>query len=262
MRPFLENHINRLQITESAAKPFPEHLHTQMELLYLFEGQAVLTVGRQPQPMTPGDLCVCFPGVIHGYQSSEQARALMLIFPPDMCSEFSALLERARPSDPLLRRSQLPPDIALCMEQLLLESRGGFNSRVLQGYLQVVLARILPLLPLVSRESGSGDTVYEILEYLSRHFTEPLTLEQLSRDLGVSHSCLSHTFSERIGIHFRTYLNTLRADRACLLLRSTGRSIGDIAYDCGFDTVRTFNRVFTHLYGQTPSAYRSRFFPQ
>lgn len=261
MQPFLENRISRLQVSLSAAAPFPEHLHSQIELLYLFEGSATLSVGGKAQPMQPGDLCVCFPGVVHGYLHAENARALMLIFSPDISVDFPALLERTHPADPLLRRQQLPEDIPLCMEQLLRESCGGFDERVLRGYLQVVLARVLPLLTLNSREPGDSDLVYEILKYLSKHYTEPVTLAVLAKALGVSHSCLSHTFSERIGISFRTYLNTLRADRACLLLRSTRRSVADIAYDCGFETLRTFNRVFVQLYSQTPTAYRSRFFP-
>lgn len=262
MKPFLENQIHRLRVLECSANPFPEHLHAQAELLYLFEGRVLLSVGGQPQHMAPGDLCVCFPGVIHGYLESEGARALMLIFPPDISAEFPVLLERTQPVRPLLPAALLPPDVSLCMEQLRLESHGNFDVRVLHGYLQVILGRILPLLTLTSRDPGSSDIVYDILKYLSRHFTEPLTLQSLSSALGVSHSCLSHTFSERIGIHFRTYLNTLRADRACLLLRSTSRSISDIAYACGFESLRTFNRVFSQLHGQTPSDYRSLHFPE
>ena len=163
MQPFLENRISRLQVSLSAAAPFPEHLHSQIELLYLFEGSATLSVGGKAQPMQPGDLCVCFPGVVHGYLHAENARALMLIFSPDISVDFPALLERTHPADPLLRRQQLPEDIPLCMEQLLRESCGGFDERVLRGYLQVVLARVLPLLTLNSREPGNTALVYEIL---------------------------------------------------------------------------------------------------
>ena len=258
MRPFLEKQPKPLRVSETQARPFPEHLHSQMELLYLMEGYTVLSVNGQNQHMHAGDLCVCFPGVVHGYKGGENANALMMIFDPNLTDDFTALMERMRPSEPLLRRGQLPSDIPFCMEQILKESKAMENPQVLRGYLQVVVARILTLLPLVPAEPGSSNVAYEILDYLSGHYTEPLTLDSLSTALGVSHSCLSHTFSKRIGVNFRTYLNTLRADRAGLLLRSTDQAIGWIALECGFDSIRTFNRVFLQIYGLTPSDYRSQ----
>lgn len=260
MRPFLEKQPKPLRIAETKTHPFPEHLHSQMELLYLKEGSTTLSVNGQDRCMLPGDLCVCFPGVVHSYKGGSNANALMMIFDPNLTNDFSAIMERVQPADPLLRHHQLPADIPLCMEQLLKESKAGNDPHVLQGYLQVVVARILPLLPLVAVEPGSNDIAYEIMEYLSRHYMEPVSLNTLSKVLGVSHSCLSHTFSGRIGVNFRTYLNTLRVDRSCMLLRGTNQTIGQISLECGFESIRTFNRIFSQLYGVTPSEYRSRYF--
>ena len=259
MRPFLEKQKKPLRITETTTNPFPEHLHSQLELLYLFEGSTTLMVNGRDQCMQPGDLCVCFPGVVHAYKGGDHVNALMMIFDSNLTDDFTSLMERVQPTDPLLRRSQLPADIPLCMEQLRKESKTEENPHILRGYLQVVVARILPLLHLIPVEPGSNDIAYEILEYLSKHYMEAVTQETLSKALGVSHSCLSHTFSKRIGVNFRTYLNTLRVDKANLLLRSTGQTIGQIALECGFESIRTFNRIFVQLCGMTPMDYRNQF---
>ena len=256
MRPFLQDNDGRLTVQPTEAGLYPEHLHSDVELLYLFEGETTLTVDGQPQHMRAGDLCICFPSVVHGYAGGRNARALMLIFPPEFSPDFPALLTHSYPQNPLLRGEQLPPDVAICMQQLLLEREHGFDPAVLRGYIQVVLARTLPLLTLARRAPEISDIVYDILKYLSQHYREPVTLSDLSRALGVSKSYLSHSFSQRIGVNFRTYVNTLRADHACLLLRNSDEAVMNIAYECGFESQRTFNRVFMEQYGVSPSEYR------
>ena len=258
MRGYFEELPDRLRIHETDVGGFPEHLHPQAELLYLFAGETTMLVDGRPYRMRAGDLCLSFPGMLHGYQNSQDARALMLIFAPELWPDFTATLNHSRPESPLLAREQLPEDVAACMERLARECARGSDERVLRGYMQVVLARALPLLALTNRTAEVTDVTYAILQYLSRHFTEPVTLVDLARALGMSKSYVSHTFSQRIGTNFRTYVNTLRVDQACMLLRSTDRSITQILYECGFETQRTFNRVFVERYGATPSEYRQR----
>ncbi len=258
MRPFLEDKSGQIIVTPTHVDPYPEHLHSHAELLYLFEGSAVLTVDGREQQLATGDLCVCFPSVVHSYVGGQDARALMMIFPPDVSAEFPALLTQSYPSDPILRKDQLPEDVFLCMQQLWNECRAANNPGVLRGYIQVVLSRTLPLLALIRQSPAISDIVYDILKYLSLHYREPVTLDDLARALGVSKSSLSHTFSQRIGVHFRTYLNTLRADQARLLLRSSSQSILNIALECGFESQRSFNRVFMDIYSVSPSQYRKQ----
>lgn len=261
MRPYLENRVNRdrLQISGGLLGVFPEHLHPDVEMVYVFQGEMTLLADGAPRRLSQGDLCICFPGVPHGYLERKDAKALMMIFPPEISPDFPALLSRSHPRDPVLRKADLSEDIPFCMEQIRKEYREKGDERVLRGYIQVILSRALPLLALTDRDPEMADVVYEIMKYLSIHYAEPVSLSDLSRALGVSKSYLSHTFSQRIGMNFRTYVNTLRADKACLLLRNSTRSITDIAYECGFETQRTFNRVFSAQYGKSPSEYRKKY---
>ena len=102
----------------------------------------------------------------------------------------------------------------------------------------------------------------EAFRALMRQLDLPLTLTELARALSVSPSHLSHTFSQRLHTSFRAYVNALRADHACTLLRSTDFSVTRIAYECGFETQRTFNRAFLEQCGETPSEYRRRARPE
>lgn len=260
MHPYLENRVNRerLQISGGPMGIFPEHLHTEVEMVYVFQGEMTMMADGAPRHLSQGDLCICFPGVAHGYLGRRDARALMLIFPPEISPDFPALLSNSQPRDPVLRKAELPEDVLLCMEQIERESDEAGDERVLRGYIQVVLSRAMPRLLLKDRDPDMVNVVYEMMKYLSIHCTEPVSLDDLSHALGVSKSYLSHTFSQRIGMNFRTYVNTIRADRACLLLRNSNRTVTDIAYECGFETQRTFNRVFFAQYGMSPTEYRKK----
>lgn len=98
---------------------------------------------------------------------------------------------------------------------------------------------------------------FQVLQCISEHFTEPLTLESTAHALGISRIHLSHIFSQQLRINFRQYINTLRIDRARTLLRNPTYSISQIAYQCGYGNQQTFHRAFLSQCGMTPNAFRT-----
>lgn len=260
MRPYYESNPEKIRIMpHNRANPFPEHIHSQAEMLYVFSGCARMFIDGCIYELHPGDIGISFPGVVHGYVDGEDVDSVMLIFAPELSGDFSGTLTRTCPASPVLRAGTMPEDVDICMGAICRECADGGDVRVLRGYIQVVLARIIPRLELLSQSPGTPDIAYRILQYLALHFTDPMSLADLSRALGVSESHLSHTFSRRFRTSFRTYINTLRLDRACTLLTGTDASITQILYDCGFESPRTFNRIFVERYGVTPSDYRRRY---
>jgi transcriptional regulator GlxA family with amidase domain len=63
-------------------------------------------------------------------------------------------------------------------------------------------------------------------------------------------------FSSKIGMGFSAYLGQIRVEYAASLIRTTTRSLTDIWLAAGFDSQRTFNRVFRAAFGTSPSEYR------
>ena len=101
---------------------------------------------------------------------------------------------------------------------------------------------------------GDQDTVKNILKYCMENYTEPLSLELLSKELHLNKYYISHIFQERMHISFKDFINSLRVESACNLLGKSS-SITDIAYAAGFSSVRTFNRAFLKHMHMTPSDY-------
>jgi AraC-like DNA-binding protein len=94
------------------------------------------------------------------------------------------------------------------------------------------------------------------VEYIYCNYHEDISRENLAAHVGLSPSYFGRLFKIHTGRKFGDYINDLRVRRAAELLRSTDRVIIEIAFEPGFESLRTFNRVFMNTTGKTPSEYR------
>jgi len=92
-------------------------------------------------------------------------------------------------------------------------------------------------------------------------FFEPLDVDDLAGAAGLSRAHFSRQFRRAFGESPHAYLLTRRLERAAALLRTTDRSVADICFSVGLQSVGSFTTSFTRTYGETPTAYRSRFPP-
>jgi AraC-like DNA-binding protein len=94
----------------------------------------------------------------------------------------------------------------------------------------------------------------------SRYF-ESLSVEDLARAAGLSRAHFSREFRRVFGESPHAYLLTRRLERAAALLRTTDRSVADICFSVGLQSVGSFTTSFTHTYRVSPTAYRAAFPP-
>ena len=92
---------------------------------------------------------------------------------------------------------------------------------------------------------------------MESHFHEPVTLEKTAADFGFSTSYFSRLFRRHFQMSFKEYVTALRLNRAMQLLRETNEPVIDVAYEAGFNSLRSFNRCFKQETGCTPSAFRA-----
>lgn len=108
-----------------------------------------------------------------------------------------------------------------------------------------------------SRPQKSVVKTKQIISYITDHYSEPLSTEQMAKVCEFSESHFIKFFKSTIGITFTECLNSYRLSQASrLLLADTDEPIMDIARKCGFNSIPHFNRVFKKKYGITPSALR------
>ena len=94
----------------------------------------------------------------------------------------------------------------------------------------------------------------------ARYF-EPLDVDALARTAGLSRAHFSREFRRAFGESPHAYLLTRRLERAAALLRTTDRSVADICFSVGLQSVGSFTTSFTRTFGASPTAYRARFPP-
>jgi AraC-like DNA-binding protein len=94
----------------------------------------------------------------------------------------------------------------------------------------------------------------------ARYF-EPLGVEDLARAAGLSRAHFSREFRRAFGEPPHAYLLTRRLERAAALLRTTDRSVAEICFAVGLQSVGSFTSSFTRTYGMSPTAYRASFPP-
>jgi AraC-like DNA-binding protein len=94
----------------------------------------------------------------------------------------------------------------------------------------------------------------------ARYF-EPLTVDDLARAAGLSRAHFSREFRRTFGESPHAYLLTRRLERAAALLRATDRSVAEICFSVGLQSVGSFTTSFTRTYGLSPTAYRAAFPP-
>lgn len=121
---------------------------------------------------------------------------------------------------------------------------------------------ITNLLVRIARSFNSQNTfagiryVTDAKNCIYKYFQQPLTVDTIAKEVGISRSYLEALFSRYMRGSIVDYLHAVRCDHAAKLLTTTGFQIIDIAVDSGFNNRQHFARVFRGIYGSTPTEYR------
>lgn len=244
------------KITEN--NNYPAHIHRQTEIFYVLEGSINITIGDRTQSLTKGMLSVAFPNIIHRTSTVDYSSAIMLIFDTKMLHDFYHEFMDMLPKDPFIANPSITERFRPDIMNLLKCEQESNDIRMSKGYLYIFLSKLLSTMTLIPHEHSKSDICQEIAVYLNTHFTEQISLSDLSASLGYSKYYVSHIFNEKFGCSFSDYLNRLRAEHAMGLLTHSSISVTDACYASGFNSTRTFYRVFENVYGASPKELQFR----
>ena len=99
-------------------------------------------------------------------------------------------------------------------------------------------------------------TAYEVVSYLYHNYTRQLLPQHTAARFGLSVKELNSLLLYQVEKDFSDFLNFLRINRACTLLKTTEKSVTDIAFEVGYNTVKTFSRNFLRFRRMSPGAFR------
>lgn len=262
MRPIYEHTKESLEIFHTESSHISPHIHRSIECVYVTEGSLELGIAQELHHMEQGDFAIVFPDLIHHYQvfDTRPCKAIYLLASPILGGGYLQTLQQFCPENPVISSSSLHPDIAYTLKSLLEYPVTDQKDIIYQAFIQIILARCLPFYHLVEKNTlGSDDIIYQTVSYIASHFTEKITLTGMAKDLGFSAYALSRVFSGTFHTNFNQYLNDARLDYVSGLLQYTNQSITEAYENAGFDSQRTFNRVFKARYHMSPREYRNLF---
>lgn len=134
------------------------------------------------------------------------------------------------------------------------------NEAIMVGYLYIFIAQLMEeSSPSESRTSITGSKyVMNAIKYIQFNYSRDISIDDISKSVGVSRSHLYRVFINNVGKSPIDYLTDYRINEACFLLKNSGLSIAEIAVSVGFFDQFYFSRVFKKNKGVPPSRYLLR----
>ena len=105
----------------------------------------------------------------------------------------------------------------------------------------------------------SNDILERLKKYISLHYTEKLTLEQIANDIHANGSYLSRVYKVKTGQNLFDAINKMKLKKAKEYM-AKGHKIYEVAQLVGFDDVSYFSRVFKKYEGCSPREYEKRYY--
>lgn len=255
---------------------FPLHSHEELELNFIMNAQgAKRVIGDHISEIDDLELILVGSNLPHVWQThkckSKEIKEITIQFHKDLFDE------------KFLRRNQLS-----FIRNMLEKSAKGIQ------FSRQTIQQIMPRLTILSQKQGF-DSVLELLsilhdlsisrnmhtlsdatfsnvelsynsrriekafEYMNQSFQKSITLSEVAKLANMTDVSFSRFFKARTGITFMDSLLEMRLGHASRLLIDTTQSVAEVAYNCGFNNISNFNRLFKKKKGCTPKEFRENY---
>jgi len=111
----------------------------------------------------------------------------------------------------------------------------------------------------VEKHNYSSRRIEKVMNHAHQSYHKSITLMDVAKLTNMTETAFSRFFKLHTGMTFINCLNEIRLGHASRLLIETTHSISEIAYECGFNNISNFNRIFKSKKGCTPKDLRSSY---
>ena len=126
---------------------------------------------------------------------------------------------------------------------------------MVKGCLYIMGSTFLEQAELVSSRRTDA-LMTSVVQYIAEHFKGDISLQDVAKETGYSYHYLSRMFNRIFGINFKAMLNQYRLEYAYSMLQDTRLPVAQIAFESGFQSIRSLDHVCRAVYGKSPLEMR------
>lgn len=253
------------------AEQLPLHKQDTWELTYVTCGKGKRIMGDTVTDFVEGDLAFIPPHIPHSWKFDDNytdADGLIghytITFRTefiDRCtSAFPELTERLDQLKSIATVISFDPNTTALIADMLHKMAREQRTELLPYMFRLLLlisknerdAVVVGRTPETDRTS---ERINKIKEFSQQNFARTVTIDMIAEHVGMNRSSFCTFFKKATGQTYITYLNKLRVDRACSLLRQGNFNVTEVCYMVGFNDVPYFNRCFKNNRGMSPKEY-------
>ncbi len=229
---------------------FPMHLHSSFEFIVVTEGEMVVTVDANDYVLREADALLVFPNQVHELKTKEHSCHFLCIFSPTLVQAYSRQYNNLVPQNNMFR-------VGVEDIERLASLTKEDSIMTIKGILYTICGKFDKNAVYTEKAVGADGLLSKIFRFVENNYNKDCSLEALSAATSYHYVYLSKYFKRCTGLSFTDYVNRYRISEACHILQNTDRTILQTAYDCGFDSLRSFNRNFKNIMAVTPSEYKA-----
>lgn len=249
---------------------FPTHYHPEYEINYVEGAKGKRIIGETVNKYEGCDLVLTGPDIFHSWQSETGGAELVVTiqFQKDLLPISFQNKKLLAPIRDMLQRSrrgiafgkETIEKLAPRIKDLINEN--GFTSFIDFLFILNEMATTEDQKVLCSQTFSPDIDMFKSrrirlsCDYINRNYHKKIKIEDVSVLAGMTNSSFCHFFKKRTQKSFIDYLNDVRIGHAAVQLIETTKTISEVCYNCGFNNVSNFNRIFLAKKGLTPTEFR------
>lgn len=245
------------------------HAHDFLELYYFLDGSVTYYIEDQVYDLCPGDLLIIPAGKMHrpviANEHAAYERMVLWITPQYLQSIDS-------PAGDLQKNLQKVGEHGYCvpfrgdetvfvtalLKKLLYMQKNDTDPKFCAGAVELYLWTIFRSYGVIdTTHRNETQVIPQVIRYITEHFSEPLTLEDIAAEFFVSKSYLNRHFKAYTNSTVYAYIMALRLTHARRMLRE-GIPAVEAGRECGFSDYSTFYKAFKTQTGLSPQQFKSR----
>lgn len=228
------------------------HWHMEHEFIACREGSAQVMLDDTMFNITQQQCIFCHSGRVHYISASPDSLLLVCLFNEKMYDPITSPFALENPV--FEDRYGILPKLSEIRHEL--QNQPIFFECRTEAMIGEILVDVFRGEPLRKAQWQFSDVITrykQLLNYIDLEY-EHITYQNAVQFMNMSDAYFSRYFKRQAGMTFSQYLNVVRIEKAVQLLDSAPTmKITDVMLRCGFNTIRSFNRVFRAVTGFTPT---------